>query len=216
VTTDIGAAAAAATAEPQSARGRARLARMLAAATELFLRDGYDQTSIDAILVRSGGSKATLYAYFPTKEDLFRAVIDGVLVNPPQSVLDPTRDPRSMLTEFAVDRLHVIFSARHREVLRLIIAERERFPDLARMYYERGPQRGHRLLAEYIATLRHNGSLAVDDAEEAAEFFIGMLLHKWYKELLLLGVPTPSDAELWQRAEHVVGRFLDAFHRRTH
>ena len=36
--------------EPQSARGRARLARMLASATELFLRDGYDQTSIDAIL----------------------------------------------------------------------------------------------------------------------------------------------------------------------
>jgi AcrR family transcriptional regulator len=215
VTTDIGAATAAA-AEPQSARGRARLARMLAAATELFLRDGYDQTSIDAILVRSGGSKATLYAYFPTKEDLFRAVIDGVLVNPPQSVLDATRDPRSMLTEFAVDRLHVIFSTRHREILRLIIAERERFPDLARMYYERGPQRGHRGLADYIAELQRNGALAVDDAEEAAEFFIGMLMHKWYKELLLLGLPTPTDEQLWQRAEHVVGRFLDAFHRRTH
>jgi AcrR family transcriptional regulator len=189
---------------------------MLAAATELFLRDGYDQTSIDAILVRSGGSKATLYAYFPTKEDLFRAVIDGVLVYHAQPVLDTARDPRSMLTEFAVDRLHVIFSTRHREVLRLIIAERERFPDLARMYYERGPQRGHRTLADYIAALQRNGALAVDDAEEAAEFFIGMLMHKWYKELLLLGVPTPSDAVLWQRAEHVVGCFLDAFHRRTH
>ena len=203
-------------AEPQSARGRARLTRMLAAATELFLRDGYDQTSIDAILERSGGSKATLYAYFPTKEDLFRAVIDGVMINVGHPELDVTREVRATLTEFAVDRLHVIFSTQHRAVLRLIIAERERFPDLARLYYERGPQRSHGLLVAYLETLRRKELLGIDDAEEAGEFFIGMLIHKWYKELLLLGAPTPSNAALQQRAEHVVGRFLEAFHRRTH
>jgi TetR/AcrR family transcriptional repressor of mexJK operon len=189
---------------------------MLSAATELFLRDGYDQTSIDAILVRSGGSKATLYAYFPTKEDLFRAVIDSVLVTDARPALDVTREPRYVLTDFAVDRLHVIFSERHRAVLRLIIAERERFPDLAELYYERGPQRGHRTLVEYLDALRHRGALSVEDTEEAAEFFIGMLMHRWYKELLLLGAPTPSDAAIQQRAEHVVGRFLDAFHRKAH
>jgi AcrR family transcriptional regulator len=202
--------------EPQSARGRARLARMLAAATELFLRDGYEQTSIDAILVQSGGSKATLYAYFPTKEELFRAVIDGVLVYTPYPQLDPSREPREVLTEFAVDRLHVIFSSRHRAALRVIIAERERFPDLAELYYERGPQRGHKLLETYLDTLKRNEALDIDDADEAAEFFVGMLMHRWYKELLLLAAPTPSDEVLQRRAEHVVGRFLEAFHRRTH
>lgn len=202
--------------EPQSARGRARLAKMLAAATELFLRDGYDQTSIDAILELSGGSKATLYAYFPTKEDLFRAVIDGVMVNNAYIELDPSRDIRAMLTEFAVSRLHVIFSPQHRAVLRLIIAERERFPDLASLYYERGPQRSHRVLVEYLAALKAKDLLAIDDPEEAAEFFVGMLLHRWYKELLLLRLPTPANGVLEQRAEHVVGRFLEAFHRRTH
>ena len=63
---------------PQSSRGRERHARILCAATELFLRDGYAETSIDSILELSGGSKATLYSYFPTKDDLFRAVIDAV------------------------------------------------------------------------------------------------------------------------------------------
>jgi AcrR family transcriptional regulator len=202
--------------EPQSARGRARLARMLAAATELFLRDGYEQTSIDAILMQSGGSKATLYAYFPTKEELFRAVIDGVLVTTSHANLDITHDVRSVLTQFAIDRLHVIFSARHRAVLRLIIAERERFPDLARLYFERGPQRGHRLLLDYLQAVAQHGLLDVDDAEEAAEFFVGMLMHRWYKELLLLNAPTPTDEEIQKRSEHVVGRFLGAFHRRTH
>ncbi len=201
---------------PQSARGKARLARMLAAATELFLRDGYEQTSIDAILVQSGGSKATLYAYFPTKEDLFRAVIDGALVASAQPEFDAHRDVRSMLTQFAVDRLHVIFSSRHRAVLRLIIAERERFPDLARLYFERGPQRSHKLLVEYLEGLKRADVIEVDDADEAAEFFVGMLLHRWYKELLLLNAPTPSDEVLQRRAEHVAGRFLEAFHRKTH
>jgi TetR/AcrR family transcriptional repressor of mexJK operon len=201
---------------PHSARGRARLARMLSAATELFLRDGYDKTSIDAILVRSGGSKATLYAYFPTKEDLFRAVIDAVLADNRYPELKVSGDIRTVLTDFAVDRLHLIFSDRHRAVLRLIIAERERFPDLAQLYYERGPQRGHRLLVEYLGALKNAGSLSMDDTEEAGEFFVGMLMHRWYKELLLLGAPTPSDAAIQQRAEHVVGRFLDAFHRKTH
>jgi AcrR family transcriptional regulator len=189
---------------------------MLAAATELFLRDGYDQTSIDAILELSGGSKATLYAYFPTKEDLFRAVIDGVMVNNAYIELDPSRDIRAMLTEFAVSRLHVIFSPQHRAVLRLIIAERERFPDLASLYYERGPQRSHGVLVEYLAALKAKDLLAIDDPDEAAEFFVGMLLHRWYKELLLLRLPTPANGVLEQRAEHVVGRFLEAFHRRTH
>ncbi|HEX5048936.1 MAG TPA: TetR/AcrR family transcriptional regulator [Gammaproteobacteria bacterium] len=202
--------------EPQSARGRARLQRMLAAAAELFLRDGYDKTSIDAILVLSGGSKATLYAYFPTKEDLFRAVLDSVMVNNGQPTLDIRRDVREMLTEFAVDRLHVIFSTHHRAVLRLIIAERERFPDLARLYHERGPQRSHKLLVEYLTALKNAELLDVDDPDEAAEFFTGMLVHKWYKELLMLGAPTPSNSDLQERAEHVARRFIEAFHRRTH
>ena len=67
--------------EPQSARGRARLNKILDAATDLFLKVGYEQTSIDAILLQSGGSKSTLYAYFPTKQDLFRSVIDNVVDN---------------------------------------------------------------------------------------------------------------------------------------
>lgn len=72
------------------------------------------------------------------------------------------------------------------------------------------------MLTEYLSALKRNDSLDVDDPDEAAEFFVGMLTHKWYKELLFLAAPTPSDAALQQRAEHVVRRFLEAFHRRTH
>jgi AcrR family transcriptional regulator len=190
---------------------------MLEVAAELFLSDGYEQTSIDAILVRSGGSKATLYAYFPTKEDLFRAVIDSVVEHSHRPVeFDTTSDARVVLTEFAASRLRVVVSPRHRAILGLIVAERERFPDLARMYLERGPKRSEGLLVVHLETLKRNGLIDVTDVTEAAEFFIGMLKQRWNAQLLFVPAPPPSDTAIREHAERVVDRFLAAFARQTH
>jgi AcrR family transcriptional regulator len=203
--------------EPQSVRGRARLNRILEAATELFLKVGYEQTSIDAILLKSGGSKSTLYAYFPTKQDLFRSVIDSVVDNSDLgAALDITLNARLVLTEFAVNRQRVVLSARHRAVLRLVIAERDRFPDLAQIYWERGPQRSGRQLVTYLEALRNREILAIDDAEEAAEFLIGMLFQRWLKQILYTSAPPPSEAMMRARAERVVARFWAAYRRGPH
>jgi AcrR family transcriptional regulator len=203
--------------EPQSARGRARLAKILDAATDLFLKVGYEQTSIDAILLQSGGSKSTLYAYFPTKEDLFRAVIDNVVDNSELgAALDISVNARAVLTEFAVARQRVVLSPRHRSVLRLVIAERERFPDLAQIYWERGPQRSGRHLVTYLEALRNREILAVDDAEEAAEFFVGMLFQHWLRPLYYTDSPPPSELAMRARAERVVARFWAAYRHGPH
>ena len=203
--------------EPQSARGRARLAKILEAATARFLKVGYEQASIDAILLQSGGSKSTLYAYFPTKEDLFRAVIDNVVANSDLgAALDVSANARAVLTEFAVSRQRVVLSPRHRAVLRLVIAERERFPDLAQIYWERGPQRSGQQLVTYLEALRNREILAIDDAQEAAEFFIGMLFQRWLRPLYYTDVPPPTELALRGRAERVVSRFWAAYRRGPH
>ena len=200
--------------EPQSVRGRTRLNKILEAATELFLKVGYEQTSIDAILLKSGGSKSTLYAYFPTKQDLFRSVIDNVVDNSDLgAALDITLNARLVLTEFAVSRQRVVLSERHRAVLGLVIAERERFPDLAQIYWERGPQRSGRQLITYLEALRNREVLAIDNAEEAAEFFIGMLFQRWLRPLYYVRGPPPTQALLRARAERVVARFWAAYRR---
>jgi TetR/AcrR family transcriptional regulator of autoinduction and epiphytic fitness len=203
--------------EPQSARGRARLAKILEAATELFLEVGYEQASIDAILVQSGGSKSTLYAYFPTKQDLFRSVIDAVVDNADVGgALDVSMNARAVLTEFAISRQRIVLSPRHRAVVGLVIAERERFPDLAAIYWERGPQKSQRLLTTYLEALKHREILAIDDAEEAAEFFVGMVFQHWFKQSLYVKLPPPSEAALRARAERVVARFWAAYRRGSH
>jgi TetR/AcrR family transcriptional repressor of mexJK operon len=200
--------------EPQSVRGRARLTKILNAATDLFLEVGYEQTSIDAILVRSGGSKSTLYAYFPTKQDLFRSVIDSVVDNSELgAALDISANARFVLTEFAVSRQRVVLAPRHRAVIGLVIAERDRFPDLARIYWERGPQRSGRQFITYLEALRNREILAIDDAEEAAEFFIGMIFQHWLRQLYYVNLPPPSEEMIRARAERVVARFWAAYRR---
>jgi AcrR family transcriptional regulator len=189
----------------------------LDAATDLFLKVGYEQASIDAILLQSGGSKSTLYAYFPTKEDLFRSVIDNVVDNGELGVaLDIRANARFVLTEFAVSRQRVVLSPRHRAVLRVVIAERERFPDLAQIYWERGPQRSGRQLVTYMEALRNREILGIDDAEEAAEFFIGMLFQRWHRLVFYMSSPPPTEAQIRACAERVVARFWAAYRRGPH
>ncbi len=203
--------------EPQSARGRARLSRILEAATELFLKVGYEEASIDAILLQSGGSKSTLYAYFPTKEKLFRTVIDNIVDNSDLgTTLDISANARQVLTEFAIDRQRVVLAPRHRAVLGLVIAERERFPDLAQIYFERGPKRSGGQLVRYLEALRNREILSVDNAEEAAAFFIGMLFQHWHRHIYFADTPAPSELAIRAHAERVVARFWAAYRHGAH
>jgi len=198
-------------AAPASRRGQQRRASILKAATALFLKNGYVETSVNMIVARSGGSKATFYSYFPTKDVLLRAVVDGIVSNREEPDLQPSQDIKTVLCTFAEQRLRVVFSRHHQALLGLIIAERERFPDIARMYFKRGPQRSHDLLVAYMQELKDRGSLDIESAEESAEFFIGMLLHQWYISQLYQRSASPTPEAMRQRAEHVVGRFLEAF-----
>jgi AcrR family transcriptional regulator len=202
--------------EPQSARGRARVAKILEAATQLFLKVGYEQASIDSILLQSGGSKSTLYAYFPTKEDLFRSVIDKVVDNDVGAALDVRGNARVVLTGFAVQRLRAVLAPRHRAVLGVVIAERERFPDLARIYCERGPRKSQLQLAAYLEMLRRHEVLSIDDAAEAADLFIGMLFQRWHQQLFYVALPPPSEALVRAHAERVVTRFFAAYRSGAH
>lgn len=194
-----------------TSRGQQRRTKILAAATRLFLKIGYGETSIDAIVEKSGGSKATLYSFYPTKADLFRAVIESIVASNESVELRSLDNIRDTLVEFAEQRLRVVFSRKHRELTRLIIAERERFPDIARMYYERGPLHSHTLLRDYFEILINKGLIDITSAGEASEFFRGMLMHQRYIEQLYLNASQPSAEEICVRARHVVDRFFEAY-----
>ena len=195
-----------------STRGQQRKEKILSAATGLFLSEGYGETSIDAIVEQSGGSKATLYTYYPSKADLFRAVVDSIVTTHEGPELVSLKNVRETLVAFAEHRMAIIFSSNHRALMRLIISERDRFPDIARMYYEQGPLHSHMVLRDYFEALIERGLIDIRSADEACEFFRGMLLHQRYIEQLYLGASPLSAEEIGVKARHVVDRFLEAYH----
>ncbi len=200
------------TSQRLSSRGEQRKAKILSAATKLFLSDGYGETSIDAIVEKSGGSKATLYSYYPTKADLFRAVVDSIVTTQEGPELRSLDNVRDTLVTFAEHRLAIVLSRNHRALMRLIISERDRFPDIARMYYEQGPLHSHMVLRDYFEVLIERGLLDIRSADEACEFFRGMLMHQRYIEQLYLDASPLSAEEIGVKARHVVDRFLEAYH----
>jgi AcrR family transcriptional regulator len=196
---------------PASERGRDREAAILRVATRHFLNKGYGDTKLDAIAKEAGGSKSTLYKFFPSKTDLFYAVVAGVVADRRRIKLDPDQDIYDCLVEFSLDRLRVVFTKRHWSLMRLIMAERDRFPRIARAYYDVGPKNSHEVLANYLRNLAERNLLNIEDPDQAAHFFIGMLMHEWYLMRLLVLQNIPSDSEKHERARSVVSAFLGMY-----
>ena len=119
-----------------------RRSRYLDAALELFLEHGFTGMSMDQLVATTGGSKATLYRYFESKDALFEAIIDDVAGS---SVASHDTDDWDDLD--LEDGLRILgravaagaMSERTTVLLRLALGEYNRFPQLSRTLFEHGP-----------------------------------------------------------------------------
>jgi TetR/AcrR family transcriptional regulator, mexJK operon transcriptional repressor len=152
---------------------------ILAVAAQAFADEGYGATSMSAIAAQVGGSKATLYKYFPSKEELFGAVMEQRCERIVQSLRElrghEDEDLESLLTGFGERFLTKIYEPAALEVHRLIHSECSRFPDLAAAFFRTGP---NAVLEELCATLNRfaaSGQIVCDDVLLAAGQFLGML-----------------------------------------
>jgi len=195
---------------PLSPRGERRTQAILKAATEVFLRCGYANATVDDIVKRAGGSKATVYKHFKNKRELFDAVIDSVVVRRSKEGIDTAEpDPEVALKAFGMRRFKVVFSSEHVELMRLIIAEGAQFPDTARNYYEHGPAHSHDVLVSYFDLQNRRGTLKIPDPDAAAFQFMAMLMHRWYLLRLNVNAKPPSQTD----ADEAVNSAVDAFMR---
>jgi AcrR family transcriptional regulator len=135
-------------------RKEARPAELTAAALDLFVERGFAATKLDDIAARAGVSKGTLYLYFSSKEDLFKAVIQqGIL-----PVLDEgealmathSGDAMSLLRMLLLSWWQMVGATRLAGVSKLMIAESGNFPEVARFYYENVIVRGRDLVRQAL------------------------------------------------------------------
>lgn len=170
------------------------------AAREAFFDRGYGATSMSAIAAKVGGSKTTLWTHFRSKEELFAAVVDDLVRRYGRALdvrLDPDEDVRDALTRFALALMETIHSEPIMALHRLAIGESGRFPELARMFYERGQARGKALIAAFVAGAMERGKLRAGDPMTAARQLSGMLLNgsPQMHMLNLIAAPAPADME---------------------
>lgn len=124
--------------DKRSARKGERREAILAAALDEFAARGFADARLDDVAVRAGVAKGTIYLYFPDKESLFQElvrtmltpIVGSIAAAPVQDL--PARAVAEMLVNVFVSQ---IYRTRRKDVLRLIIAEGPRFPQLAEFYY---------------------------------------------------------------------------------
>lgn len=183
----------------------------VAAAREAFFTNGYGATSMSAIAAKVGGSKTTLWTYFPSKQDLFAAVIDDLVARFSETLevpLDTHGEIEEELCRFARALLGTLHSQPIVDMHRLIIGEAGRFPELGAMMYERGPARGKARLAQHLDIFMAHGALRRGDSWVATNQLAAMLQGGSPQRRMIGLISRPSDQELRDEASTAVHTFL--------
>jgi AcrR family transcriptional regulator len=186
---------------------------ILAAAERAFLAAGFGAVSMDAIAREAGVSKATVYAHFSGKEELFGAVVANLSARRfrgfSAEALDPA-DAAGSLATIAGRFLDLVLSAEAIALNRIIIGEVSRFPVLGEVFWAAGPERTRVQIEGFLRRAAAAGALAVPDPRLAAEQFVSLVrgeIH--WRSLLRLTEPDPPA--LQAAATAAVATFLRAF-----
>ena len=190
----------------------------MTAARTLFLAKGYDGASMDDVAALAAVSKQTVYKHFADKKRLFTAIITGdidaaeSLTAQIVAALGDSEDLEHDLRQFA--RQHVIDVTQPHliQLRRIVIAEAERFPELARTWYASGPERAHATLADQFRALARRGLLRVDDPLLAAQHLNWLILSIPLNRAMFHGNDiefTPSELERY--ADEGARVFLAAY-----
>lgn len=206
------------TSKPTRARGRpsdpAKREAVLEAARTLFFHGGPEAVNMEAVAREAGVSKGTVYAHFPQRDALIRAVIIAQQERLVAALQDPVDDAaglRRSLSGFGVDLLTFLCSDDHLLLERMLAAHSHAHPGLGRMIYEHGPLATVTQLARLLDRLNARGLLRLTDSQVAAEQLVGMWLGILREGLLMEGHRKPEAAELQQRVENGVDTFIRAF-----
>ena len=192
----------------------ARRKAFVDAARELFFANGYAGTTMSSIASKVGGSKTTLWTYFPSKEDLFAAVVDGIVeqYGDALTIELPLDEPvPDVLRTFGNLPMTTLTATPILSLYRLVVGEAERFPHLAETFYDRGPRRGKARTAEWVAEKMVRGELRMGDPMRAVQQFTGLCQSGIY-QLALLGLPEARDlARLRADVDDAVDTFYRAW-----
>lgn len=147
------------------------------AARDSFLRNGYASTSMSGLLKTVGGSKATLWAYFRSKEELFEATLESAIAFMQVDVehsLQSRGSIEAVVTDFCRRFMKANEQPESLDLWRLIAAESGRFPEVARVFRERVVSVTEDALAAYFEQGVQSGLLRQEDCLSMARALLSL------------------------------------------
>lgn len=203
---------------PPSGPGRpkdlAKRQAILDAAKNLFVRNGYASTSMDAVAAEAGVSKLTVYSHFTDKETLFSsAVVARCEEQMPELFFDlhSQLPVETLLLNIARSFHTLINSPESIELHRLMVTLGTQDPKLSKIFFEAGPQRILDETERFLARLEKTGELQFDSAKTAAEHFLSLIKGTCNFRLLVGCGALPDEASAEKHVRDVVGLFMRAY-----
>jgi TetR/AcrR family transcriptional regulator, mexJK operon transcriptional repressor len=191
---------------------------ILVAAKRTFLAAGFGAVSMDAIAREAGVSKATVYAHFAGKEELFGAVIDRecerYFARFSAGELDPG-DVRASLTMLGRRFLELLLSPDGIALHRIILGEVTRFPGLGEVFWRAGPERQRVQIEAFLKSAAASGTLDLADTRLAAEQFVSLVRGDVQLRHLLRLEASADQRGIGVAVEGAVATFMRAFERQT-
>ncbi len=159
---------------PAACEVAGRMEHLLDIATEVFLKHGYENANVADITTRAGASKQTIYSRYPTKADLFIAVITRK-TSELQEMYAKTlvlKEPLAkILEDFGTSLLNSLSNPELRSLYQVVVAESPEFPKLANAFWKIGPQRSVMMLRDCLI---NHPEFRGEYPEHAAEMFCAL------------------------------------------
>lgn len=191
---------------------------ILTGALDVFAESGYDRASMSDICIRVGYSKATLYAYFSSKEALFlelvgaatEAGLDAVHDTLAAAEPEPEPNPDAALARFARTYLAHGFSPRVTVLRRLLVSQAGR-PGFEGGHYDLGAARTMALLARFLRGAMDAGRLREADPARAALHLKSLLEAEWSRRYLFETPPALTPEQIERTTASGLAVFMAAY-----
>ena len=168
-----------------------------AAAFDAFAENGYASTRVEEVAKRAGISKGLMYLYFKTKEELFKAVIKSVVVPRIDALTTALEENELPAKEFlrgpALTFLQRIPASRVAVVIRLLIAESGRHPDLAAYYYDNVVAKGLKTLTRFIERGIANGEFRKTAVTDLPQLIVAPVMMSVIWRIVFNDKPLDTD-----------------------
>ncbi len=203
---------------PGRPKDAAKKAAIVRAATALFMKHGFEMTSMEAVAKKADVSKLTIYSHFADKQELFKAVIRqrcDQQAMPECFMALAGQSAREGLLQLGKRLASLILSPDSLRLHRIMQMEAARYPQIVAIFYEAGPRRVRQAFGELLEEWNRQGKLSVRNVPQATEQFFSLIKGELHLKAMMLLAPDLSAEAVDAHIEAAVNLFLAGYQPKT-